>query len=109
MPPTTSVSLEGMKLAQGNFESAVQEANSQYSMMQGQIETLLASWTGEAATVFGGAMNTWLQDFAVVRDQLQLMLEKLQQNTGVYTTTHDSTVQAAGAVRNSMPAGLPGF
>ena len=54
-------------------------------------------------------MDTWLQDFATVRRQLSLMLEKLQANTGGYDKTHQSTTDAASQLRKSMASPLPGF
>ncbi|MEV7325856.1 WXG100 family type VII secretion target [Streptomyces sp. NPDC093970] len=106
--PSTSVSLEGMKAAQGDFQNALDEANSSYSSMAGQIDALRASWTGDASSTFQSAMDTWLQDFATVRSQLSLMFEKLQANTGGYADTHQTTTDAAAQVRQGM-AGLPGF
>lgn len=109
MAEPTSVSLEGMKAAQGNFQTAVEEANSSYSQMESQIRTLEASWTGDAASTYTGAMDQWLQDFSTVKQQLNLMLEKLQANTGTYTTTHSNTTDVAGQLKNSMASPLPGF
>ncbi|MEW2168012.1 WXG100 family type VII secretion target [Streptomyces sp. NPDC007084] len=104
-----SVNIAGMKSAQGSFQSALDEANSSYTQMQSQIDALRASWTGEAASTYQGAMDTWLRDFATVRAQLGLMLEKLQANTGTYTTTHQATTDTANTLHKSMTQPLPGF
>ncbi|MFJ6837877.1 WXG100 family type VII secretion target [Streptomyces sp. NPDC091209] len=105
----TSVSLAGMKSAQGDFQNALDEVNSSYTQMTSQIDTLRASWTGDASSTFQGAMDTWLQDFATVRSQLSLMFEKLQANTGGYTNTHQATTDAAAQVKQGMAQSLPGF
>ncbi|MFJ3793425.1 WXG100 family type VII secretion target [Kitasatospora sp. NPDC090091] len=106
---TTSVSIEGMLSAQGNFQTALDEVNRTYTQMASQIETLQASWTGEASNTYLGAMNTWIQDFGTVRGQLALMLEKLQANTGSYDTTHQATTDLASQLSKGMAAPLPGF
>ncbi|WP_405746019.1 WXG100 family type VII secretion target [Streptomyces sp. NBC_01525] len=108
----TSVELEGMKRAQGSFQTALDHASGSYTQMDGQIQGLRASWTGQAANIYQNAMQEWLNDFNVVNQQLGLMLEKLQENTGVYANTHEQTQQEAGqAARliSSGHAGLPGF
>ncbi|MFD7677881.1 MULTISPECIES: WXG100 family type VII secretion target [unclassified Streptomyces] len=104
-----SVDIAGMKLAQGSFQTAVDEANGSYTQMESQIDALRASWTGDAASTYQGAMDTWLQDFATVRSQLTLMLEKLQANTGDYTVTHQSTTDTASTLHKNMTQPLPGF
>ncbi|MFD0276377.1 WXG100 family type VII secretion target [Kitasatospora sp. NPDC127111] len=106
---TTSVNIEGMLGAQGSFQTAVDEVNRSYTQMAGQIDTLRSSWTGDASTTFLSAMNTWLQDFGTVREQLGLMLEKLQANTGGYGTVHQATADVAAQFSKGMANPLPGF
>ncbi|MEU5309371.1 WXG100 family type VII secretion target [Streptomyces sp. NPDC021562] len=106
---STSVDTSGMRAAQGSFQTALDEANSTYTQMQSQIEALRSSWTGDASTTFQTAMDTWLTDFSTVRQQLELMLQKLQANTGSYDTTHHSTSDMANQLHKSMSTPLPGF
>ncbi|MQS16220.1 WXG100 family type VII secretion target [Streptomyces kaniharaensis] len=106
---TTSVNIEGMLGAQGSFQTAVDEVNRTYTQMAGQIEALQSSWTGDASATFLSAMSTWLQDFGTVRQQLGLMLEKLQANTGTYGTTHQATTDVAAQLGRGMANPLPGF
>ncbi|GAA3760153.1 WXG100 family type VII secretion target [Streptomyces tremellae] len=109
----TSVDIEGMKRAQGTFQTAVDESSSSYSNMEGQIEALGPAWTGQAATIFHGAMGKWLEDFRTVNQQLQRMLETLSQNTGVYANVHSDTEDKAQQVQQLISSGnlggLPGF
>jgi ESAT-6 family protein len=109
----TSVSLDGMKAAQGTFQTALDESTSSYSQMDGQIEGLRSSWTGQAASIYGSAMEKWLEDFNVVNNALRTMLEKLQANTGVYANTHEDTQQQANQVQQLISSGnfsgLAGF
>ena len=111
--PNTAVDLAGMKAAQGTFQTALDETSQTYSQMTGQIEGLLSAWTGQAATIYNGAMQKWLEDFNVVNVNLRLMLEKLQSNTGVYANTHEDTQQQANQVQQLISggnfSGLQGF
>ena len=108
----TSVELQGMTAAQSTFQSALDEATSSYSQMDGQIEGLQASWTGDAASVYTQAMQQWLEDFNTVNQALRTMLEKLSANTNVYANTHENTQQVASQVAQAIgsgASGLPGF
>ncbi|WP_329457202.1 WXG100 family type VII secretion target [Streptomyces sp. NBC_01497] len=113
MANNTAVDLDGMKAAQGTFQTALDETTSSYSQMDGQIEGLRSSWTGQASTIYGSAMEKWLEDFNVVNNALRTMLEKLQSNTGVYANTHEDTQQQANQVQQLISSGnfsgLAGF
>jgi WXG100 family type VII secretion target len=113
MVQQTSVDKDGMVAAQGTFQTALDETSGAFASMDGQIEALRASWTGEAAVIYGNAMNRWLEDFNVVNQALQAMLEKLSVNTGVYAQVHENTQQQANALGQQISAGnfsgLPGF
>ncbi|MER7918343.1 MULTISPECIES: WXG100 family type VII secretion target [Streptomyces] len=108
----TSVELQGMTAAQGSFQTALDETTGSYAQMDGQIEGLRASWSGEAANIYHTAMQDWLTDFDKVNQSLRTMLEKLAQNTHVYANTHENTQQQAQQVAQQMGSGsvgLPGF
>ncbi|MEU6028854.1 WXG100 family type VII secretion target [Streptomyces tauricus] len=105
----TSVDISGMLAAQTSFETAVGDANSTYASMQGQIDGLRTSWSGDAANTYQIAMDSWLADFNTVKTQLSLMLQKLQTNTGTYHTTHEGTSDTATVLAKSMSDPLPGF
>ena len=107
MTQPTSVDIAGMTAAQQNFQSAVDEVNTAYQSMESQQSSLAAIWTGETSTAFGQALTQWLEDFGVVRTQLQNMLETLSSNTGVYANTNEQATNSAMAAAKSM--GLPGF
>jgi WXG100 family type VII secretion target len=104
----TSVDIQGMTTAQGNFQSALDQVNTAYSNMTEQQSTLAANWTGETASTFGGALNQWLDDFNTVKTQLSNMLETLSQNTGVYTNTNEGSQQMASSFTSGM-SGVTGL
>ncbi|WP_328473516.1 WXG100 family type VII secretion target [Streptomyces sp. NBC_00448] len=108
----TSVELQGMTAAQGTFQTALDDGATSYAQMAGQIDGLRGSWTGDASTIYGNAMQAWLDDFNKVNQALRTMLEKLQQNTQVYANTHEETQQTANTVAQNIASGvtsLPGF
>ncbi|MFD8542566.1 WXG100 family type VII secretion target [Streptomyces sp. NPDC059649] len=108
----TAVELQGMTAAQHTFQTTLDEATSSYAQMDGQIEGLRASWSGQASTIYQGAMQAWLSDFTQVNQALRTMLEKLGQNTNIYADTHENTQQQANQVAQAMGSGavgLPGF
>ncbi|MFE3649151.1 WXG100 family type VII secretion target [Streptomyces sp. NPDC059101] len=107
MTTPTSVTVEGMQAALGAFREAEGTARSQLSAMTEQVSMLASNWTGDAASRYGGAMQTWLQDFNTVVSALDNMVQTLEQNTGVYRSTHDSTEQAASSLASRMHAPLP--
>ncbi|MCH0567243.1 WXG100 family type VII secretion target [Streptomyces sp. MUM 2J] len=108
----TAVELQGMTTAQGTFQTALDEAMGAYAQMDGQIEGLRASWSGEAANIYHTAMQEWLTDFDRVNQALRTMLEKLAQNTRIYADTHENTQMEAQQIAQQMGSGvvgLPGF
>jgi WXG100 family type VII secretion target len=108
----TQVEIQGMTAAQGSFQTALDHTTSSYAQMDGQIEGLRASWSGEASTIYVSAMHDWLTDFDKVNQALRTMLEKLAENTKVYASTHENTQQQAQQVMQQMQSGsvgLPGF
>ncbi|MEU9133299.1 WXG100 family type VII secretion target [Kitasatospora sp. NPDC048540] len=107
----TQVELAGMTAAQGTFQNAVDSATSSYAQIEGQVEALHGSWQGEAATIYGQAMQEWLADFRSLNQALTKMLETLSANTHVYANTHQDTSQVAHQVAAQVSAGsgLVGF
>lgn len=104
----TSVTVEGMTAAQGNFQNALDAVNTAYSNMTEQQSTLMANWSGEAASSFGQALSNYLEDLGVVRTQLSGMLETLSSNTGVYANTNEGSTQLANVFKTGLP-GLTGI
>jgi WXG100 family type VII secretion target len=102
----------GMNSSLGSFQNALEESTSSYSSMMSQIESLGPAWTGEAATVYSGAMEEWLTQFNKVIQALGGILEKMGSNLNINTNTHTDTTDAARTLGSSMadsvPA-LPGF
>ncbi|MFC5219725.1 WXG100 family type VII secretion target [Streptomyces coerulescens] len=105
------VDVEGMRAAQPYFEEAVSDVGNAHASMEGQIQTLIANWTGESRDIYVRAMNDWLTDCALIRSKLEVILEKLRENTGINSNTHEATLDAAIKIDQTMaqPGILPGF
>ena len=106
--PQTNVDVAGMALAQVDFQNALDQVNTTLTDMSEEQSTLAANWTGEAASSFGQALQTWLEDLQVVQQQLAGMCEKLSSHTGVYTNTHEQSSEMAAAFMQGLP-GLQGL
>jgi WXG100 family type VII secretion target len=102
MAATTSVDIQGMTQAQGNFQNALSQVKAAYNSMESQSETLTSNWGGDAASAFLAALTQWLQDLNTVQTQLSNMLETLISNTGVYSSTSDTTNSAAASFGSSV-------
>jgi WXG100 family type VII secretion target len=102
MATTTSVDIQGMTQAQGNFQTALDQVNTAYNSMESQSETLSANWTGDAASSFMSALTQWLEDLKTVQTQLSGMLETLSQNTGVYANTSETTQSTASSFGSGL-------
>lgn len=104
----SQVDISGMLAAQPAFENALAETTRTLSSMEDQRATLEASWTGDASTAFINAFNSWLENYNVVKQQLQLVTEKLEANTGNYQRVHSATQDDAHSWAQAVN-GLPGF
>jgi WXG100 family type VII secretion target len=102
MAAHTSVTLEGMKGAQGNFQTALGEINKVYNDMSEEAATLAANWTGESASTFGNALGIWLDDLSQVRAQCEIVLESLATHTGIYANTNQTVSDTAGAFGSGL-------
>jgi WXG100 family type VII secretion target len=106
--PQTNVDVQGMTLAQADFQNALDQVNTTLTDMSEEQSTLAANWTGEAASSFGQALQTWLDDLQAVQQELAGMCEKLSSHTGVYTNTHEQSKEVAQAFKQGLP-GLQGL
>ncbi|MFD7917711.1 WXG100 family type VII secretion target [Streptomyces sp. NPDC059740] len=104
-----NVDIAGMRAAQPHFETALNETSQVYTNMSDQASTLEASWTGDAAKSFTQALNQWLENCNIVKQQLQIVTDKLAANTGSYQNVHANTSDAAAELNSAIAAGLPGF
>lgn len=104
----TSVDVHGMISAQSDFQNALDQVNTALNDMTEEQTTLMANWTGEAATSFGQALGTYLGDLGVVQQQLGIMLESLSTHTGIYANTHEESQQMASAFQQGL-SGLQGL
>lgn len=87
-----NVDIAGMRAALPRFETALGDTTSAYRAMSEQAQVLVATWTGDAAQAFIPALNQWLDDCNTVRQQLQLVFEKLEAGTSHDAATAERPV-----------------
>lgn len=114
MAGETSVSVEGMIRASNTFEGARDTAIRSYMAMHEQVSALASNWSGDASSVYGNALQSWLGNFRTVITALENMQASLDSNASLYAQTHQITQEEAAALAAELaeePAltGLPGF
>ncbi|MGY1495162.1 WXG100 family type VII secretion target [Streptomyces sp. QTS52] len=114
MAGETAVSVEGMIRASNTFEGARDTAIRSYTAMYDQVSTLTANWSGDASSVYGNALQSWLSNFRTVITALENMQHSLDTNAAMYAQTHEITQEEAASLAAELaepPAlsGLPGF
>lgn len=105
----TNVDVAGMRAAQPHFETALSETTRVYNSMHDQASTLQSSWTGDSSQSFVSALNAWLDNCKVVEQQLKVVTDKLEANTGNYQRVHTDASDQSSALQQTISAGLPGF
>ncbi|MFE6742661.1 hypothetical protein [Streptomyces tubercidicus] len=108
----TNVDIEGMRRALPAFESAWSGINRSSNTMHEQDAQLRSAWQTDAdggATAFFAALDEWLRNCDIVKQQLKIVTEKLQQNTHAYQRAHMAAGEASANAQRSLNAGLPGF
>ncbi|MEY9895452.1 WXG100 family type VII secretion target [Catenulispora sp. MAP12-49] len=99
---TTSVDVQGMQLAQEDFQQALDQMNSVYSAMSEEADNLSASWSGMAASAFGQALGAWLDDLYQIRQELVVMTESLSTHTGIYSDANESSQEVVNAFQHGL-------
>jgi WXG100 family type VII secretion target len=99
---TTSVDVQGMVLAQQDFQEALDAINTVYASMTTERDNLVASWRGEAASAFGVALEAWLDDLHTVQEELVIITETLAVHTKVYADTAGTSKKTADAFKNGL-------
>jgi WXG100 family type VII secretion target len=107
---TTSVDVQGMQLAQEDFQQALDQMNSVYSAMTEEADNLSASWSGMAASSFGQALGAWLDDLYQIRQELVVMTESLSAHTGIYSDANEASQDVVNAFHQGLQGleSLPG-
>ncbi|MEY9932119.1 WXG100 family type VII secretion target [Catenulispora sp. GP43] len=99
---TTSVDVQGMQLAQQDFQQALDQMNSVYSAMTEEADNLSASWSGMAASAFGQALQAWLDDLYQIRQELVVMTESLSTHTGIYSDANETSQDVVTAFQQGL-------
>jgi WXG100 family type VII secretion target len=112
MTEPINVDVDAMQNAVTEFEDKHDSIRGQVGSVQGEFEALSASWSGEAATGFQGAMHTFYEECNTILTSLQSLAKSVEDSAINYAKTHHLSTETAMALQkriNATPAGLPGF
>jgi WXG100 family type VII secretion target len=99
-----SVDVQGMAQAQEQMQTIHGELNSAVQDLEEQQSTLAANWSGEAQSIFGQALQAFVDDFNQIINSLFIMMEVLSQNTQIYVNANDTSKAAAMQLLAGTPA-----
>ncbi|MET0135511.1 MAG: WXG100 family type VII secretion target [Kibdelosporangium sp.] len=105
MAPRTSADTEGMATAVGHLTQTASDARSTLGNVSDETATLLAAWTGPAATKFSQAMTDWNGEFSTIVRRLNEMVVVMGSNAKSYVSTDEEATHKAG----NWAAGLTGL
>ncbi|MFD6566773.1 WXG100 family type VII secretion target [Micromonospora profundi] len=104
-PRNISTTEEGMRAAAQEFAAKASEFSSANQNVDGQVDILMTSWTGQAAMGFQSAMDSWGQSFNEVIRALQEMQAQMEATLAGYSRGEDE----ASTYTSSLNSALPGF
>jgi WXG100 family type VII secretion target len=100
--------IPGMERAKALFAATQAEATQHKQRVRGEVDSLNATWAGEAANSYLNAMTAWEGLCQDIITRLHAMEEKMATNIQQITEAGDDSTRAAGTVVNAINAGLPG-
>lgn len=112
MADPISVDVQAMVQAGSEMEDTHGNIYSQVTGLQSEIDGLMASWTGQAASQFSNAMQNFYDDCNTVLTSLQDLAQAVASSAQNYESAHQMTTDDAGSLMNRISGtavGLPGF
>lgn len=91
-----------MSTAATQVEAALSEIRAQQSQLANYNSELIGSWKGEAATAFANAYTQFNEDFGVVVNALNGILERLGASHTNYNTVEAANQQSASRISNAL-------
>lgn len=91
-----SVDLVGMAQAREHMSNAAGAFRGHLSTASAEVQTLLSTWTGQAANRFGGAMQAWSDDVGVIIKALEHMVAAMSSNASTYHSSEQDAEAAVG-------------
>lgn len=109
MASQTQVDVSGMTAAAGSFNEKSSEMQNQEQQVQSAIQSLMATWKGQSAMSFNGAMEQFYEECNTVIKTLQQLAEAVNTSANNYQAQHEQNTQLATNFASQVPAGLSGF
>lgn len=94
---------EGMRSAAVEFSNKSGEFTGDLQTVRADIESLMASWTGETSIKFTQAMQQWQTSFQKVIQALNHMQEVLTANITANVATEDQSTTTATGLAGIIP------
>jgi WXG100 family type VII secretion target len=111
-PGRTDVDVKAMLIAHQELDATQTDLAGQVRTFQDEINGLMSTWTGAAASGFQSAMLSFEDECASVLKALQQLSREVESSANEYAKTHQQTTDLAGNFGRSVSsasAGLPGF
>ena len=111
-PGRTDVDVAAMHVAHQELDATRTELDGHVRMFQDEINALMSTWTGAAASGFQSAMRSFEDECASVLKALQQLSQEVESSANEYARAHQQTTDLAGNFGRSVSsatAGLPGL
>lgn len=97
-----SVATPGMLRAAENFTAAISDSRRTHGMMQAEMATLGAAWTGEASAKFNQSLNRWCSEYQNIITQLKTLLHSVEASAQSYSKGEHAAIDMAGGAMRGL-------
>jgi WXG100 family type VII secretion target len=98
-----STTEEGMRAAAQEFAAKASEFTTANQNVDGQVDILMASWTGQAAMGFQNAMDSWGQSFNEVIRALREMQTQMEATLAGYSQGEEEAASYTSTFNSALP------
>lgn len=106
MPGFASVDTDGIRKGIQVLGDTAEQLNGDLRNVNGLMGQLQASWRGNAATTYFGAMDAWENNLVLIIKELMGMIEKLGGNTQEYDVAEQDAESLAPDFADFTPMAL---
>jgi WXG100 family type VII secretion target len=91
-----------MSTAASQIDTALSEIRAQQSQLANYNSDLVGSWKGEAATAFAAAFTQFNEDFTIVVNALNGILERMGASHTNYNTVEAANQQSVSRIASQL-------
>jgi WXG100 family type VII secretion target len=110
--PESSVDVKGMQDSAQRMRQSMELAKSTKENIQGEVESMLVSFTGAAASQYRNAMTSWYGNVDTIINELHLMIGSMGDGSVEFQRGADDTEDEANSFNSriaSLSGGLAGL